>query len=213
MGNKFLEEKLLDVNLAITNAGEDPFISEALRPFAYTPERLKVGHGLCKDADRRYTFHLDARMYQARAWEKLGEAVKLGRKKYSFYRSIARMALRENAPLKNALGLGQKIKQGLADWLEQARVFYVNALGNPEILKGFSVFGVKPKDLKAAIKQLDQIKDASALHKQKKAATQQAVKERDLAFKALDAWMRDFWQVCRLALGDQPAHMRKLKMR
>ncbi|MCP5046583.1 MAG: hypothetical protein GY940_05400 [bacterium] len=215
MGNKKFAEKLIRDTVALTNAVEDPFVRDAIRRFNYTPEQMLVGRGLYNDADRSYHRYMEAVGQRAGAWDAFTKQFRQGRKKHSFYRKLARMILKGDVALKSSLGLGpgEEVKQSLGDWLEQARQFYTNGLDNEKISKAFSGFGVKARELKAALKHLDEVKTAAALHKQKKTAAREALVERDNAFKLFDAWMKDFWVVCRLALAGHPAQMTKLKLR
>ncbi|MCP5053761.1 MAG: hypothetical protein GY940_41730 [bacterium] len=213
MSSEYHEYHLLYVYTALTNAVEDPFIREALVPYKYDGQRMGEGRRLYETAEVSYKNYLDGKVNQAEAWRDFKEKLGMGNKELAHHRDIARLALREHQPLRNSLGLTGRVKLSLSGLMDQARLYYANALDNPVILKNMERFGVTKKNLKEADKRIDEIEQAAAFHKQKKAETQQALKKRKQAFKAMDDWMKDFWKICRIALADHPAQLKKLKLK
>lgn len=213
MINLVLERKLAAADIAISNALADEGIREALSRFAYKPERLKQGLGLYKTAGKLHQEQLDSKAVQYKAMEKLQEILGQAKKKYILFRSVSRLALRDHAPLRNILALEGRSKRGLGAWMEEARLFYTNTLAHDDILEKLAGFAVTKEDLQEGKKLVDEVEKAGAFHQLQKGKVQQATKKRDQAFKALDAWMRDFWEICRLALADTPQKIAKLKMK
>ncbi|MCP5106049.1 MAG: hypothetical protein GY950_21875 [bacterium] len=213
MNNAVIELKLAVADTAITNAGADEGILELISRFAYTEERLKEGRNLRTAAGRLYQAQLDCKLAQYKAGEKLREILSNARAKHALYRRVSRIALQGQEHLKTVLALDGRSKRDLGGWMEEARLFYANALRHPGVREKLEGFGITREDLVAGRKLVDDVESAAAFHEMKKGKTIQATKKRDDAIKELDAWMKDFWEICRLALADTPEKMVKLKLR
>ncbi|MCP5048169.1 MAG: hypothetical protein GY940_13440 [bacterium] len=211
MAGKIIEKQLSDAGIAISNGTEDLFIRTALEPYEYTMDRMLAGMRLVEKARTFYHRHLEEKYQQAKAWEELENLWDQGLIDFRRFRAIAKQALRGKSDLWKSLALGTQTKKTISGFLDQARIFYTNALGNKAILDALAGFGVKPGDLKAAAKGIEKIEKAQANHKRKKAATHLAVKKRDQAVFKVKEWMIPYWNICRLALAGHPEQLGKLK--
>ncbi|MCP5053780.1 MAG: hypothetical protein GY940_41825 [bacterium] len=211
MASKIIEKQLSDADIAISNGIEDLFIRSVLESFEYKMERMSEGKRLVEAARTFYQRHLEGKYRQAKAWEELENLWGEGLVEYRRFRAIAKQALRGKSDLLKSLALGSQTKKTLSGFLDQARVFYANALENKAILDALARFGVKPKDLKAAAKGIKKTEDAEAHHKRQKAATHLAIKKRDQAVFEVKEWMTPYWNICRLGLAGHPEQLGKLK--
>jgi hypothetical protein len=213
MSNKKLEKKLYNAQIALNNAQADEYISSRLRQYNYDDERMSEGIGFFKTATRLFQLHLDAKKEQMDAADAFRSIDEEARDGLVDFRKIARIALKDHPSMMKSLGLDQSLKRNLGNWLEQARIFYTNALNNPQVMEKMAKYGIGETELNEGNGLIDRVEEASAFHKRKQAETDQAVKNRDNAFKDLNRWMKDFWVICRIALASKPEYLKKLKLR
>ncbi len=211
MRYKNMKEQLFEAKFAISNGIADSFIRAALEPFKYTEDRMGEGLRLVEKADGLLEDHLMSKYRQAKAWGELEELWQNGKKEYSHLRILSKHALRGKPGLVKSLSLETPIRETLAAWIEQVRIFYTNSLKSDEILNQFDRFGVTRKTLKDLAKTVENIEKAQTRHKRKKADTHRAKIKRDEAFQEVRQWMIPYRSICRVALDGHPEQLGKLK--
>ncbi len=211
MGNAVIQKRLITNRMAISNASKDAEILERLSPFAYGRQRLGEGMEKVEAADCLSQMQMDAYKNQYTAGEDARAVRRDVRAQYIRTRGIARIALGKDEALRSVLNLEGESKKDLAGWLEEARLFYTNALDHPPVLERLGGFGINGEALEREQAGLDEVEKAAAFYQRQKGIAQQATADRDGAVAEMDAWMGDFWKVCRIAFAGKPLLMKKLK--
>jgi hypothetical protein len=212
LSNKKIEIYLAQANLAITNALASPEIMECLAVCLYDEQRLRQGLVLYDEAYRRYQGYQRAYGDSYIMAEQVKQARGKAREKLSYYRNLARLALKEQRDVLAVLGMNARPKRSLGGWLEDARLFYNNAMDRPEIREALAGLGVTEEKLRQARALADELEKVSAAHEAAKGEALTATKDRDAAFKAFKNWMKDFRKICRIALSASPQRLEKLDM-
>jgi hypothetical protein len=110
----------------------------------------------------------------------------------------------------NSLGLNEDYPWSISDWLTQARLFYTAALKSPEIQDKLKEFAVTAEKLQAGLALVDGVESLNSQQEVEKGEAQQATRDRDAAFAALDKFMYAFNKIARLLLTEKPEHLEKL---
>ncbi|RQW04465.1 hypothetical protein EH223_07250 [candidate division KSB1 bacterium] len=205
-----IDSRLRRAQLAIDNALSDADIRAALLPYGYDETRLQQGKALYDStmALQRTQEVEYSEQYAATAeFKKLFGTADVA---YMDAVKIARIALRDNTAGWQALELNGKRKESLAGWLRQAQQFFVNALGNADVVTAMSHFGFDQVKLQAAFDQVNAVAAANAAQQKEKGEAQQATKQRDAALDDLEQWLADFKVVAMIALRDHPQWIEKL---
>jgi hypothetical protein len=205
-----IQERLTRAQIAIGNALADPAVQSALDPYGYTAERLREGQAL---RERALTLHQQQRVAYgdlSSANDALKATQAHVRTDYMHDIKVARVAFATDRGTLQKLDAAGERRQTQAAWLIQAQQFYANALSDPAILDALAGYGITRQRLEAGKRQIDAVGACYAARRSRRGAAQAATKVRDEALTALDAWMRDFRQIARLALKKQPQHLEKL---
>jgi predicted RecB family endonuclease len=205
-----INDRLTAAQVALDNAQVDPVLQEALGAFGYSTERLQEGEDLlarARDAHEtmavEYGDQYDATDAMKRAYETANTT-------YMRHLKVARVALQDRRGIAQKLGLNGRRKSTLADWVEQARPFYDNALSSTEVQTALGRFGITAEQLEGGRAQIEAVAAANAVQEREKGEAQDATKRRDASIDDLDAWMSDFRAIARIALEDQPQQLEKL---
>jgi hypothetical protein len=117
-------------------------------------------------------------------------------------RSLARLVLKGREPLKLGLGLKGKEKRSLSGWLDQTRQFYHNVVKDEALLAELYRFGVTAERLAEERQLVTGVEAAWAEQKKRAAEAMRLTRERRTAFRQLGRWMREFFTIAQMALGD-----------
>jgi hypothetical protein len=205
-----IEQRLAIANIALSNALGDRSLAAALAAYGYTAERLRQGVALHENAlalyQRQKVEYGDLRTTNDAYTAALAQA----QETYIRYVKVARIALDGEHGALQKLSLTGVRKRPHAGRLAQTQQFYANALSDPVILGRLAVFGITQAVLEAGQHQVEAVVAGNAARRRHQGAARDATRARGVAMAALDAWMRDFIQIARVALRDRPQFLGKL---
>lgn len=208
--NQSIEARLLNAQVAISNAESDVEVQSYLAEFGYNAERLAEGRALYDRAQQLHQKQVKEYGDQFAASDALKSAWHEARTQYMRFVKVARVALKSERSAYQKLDLTGERKRSLSGWLAQARQFYTNALSSPDILAKLGEFGVTQQKLEAGKKLVDDTEAANAAQEKEKGEAQQATQERDAGFEDMDDWFSDFLAIARIALEEKPQLLEKL---
>lgn len=208
-----MDEYLVRADVAIHNALNDPEILAALTPFGYDETALQAGADLLAEAEALHRAQQAEYAEQYTATEALERAWDTARDIYMQHLALARIAFRDDRETYRFLGLEGRRKRSFAGWVEQAETFYTHLLETPNVLAAFrDRFPLEPSVFEDGLAQVEALMEYNRIQEQKKSVAQQATKDRDAAFVALDAWLRDYRAVAKIALQGQPQTLEALQL-
>jgi hypothetical protein len=196
--------------MALTNALAQEDIKAALAELGFTEARLNEGLALYQAADTLYQKQKREYTDQYLASEALQQAWDEAQIAFRKYATAAKLALMEQATLKNSIGLHSGRKFTLPEWITLTRTFYGTALQSPAILERFAVYAVTVEKLQAGLQLVDKVEELKGKREIEKAEAQQVTRDRDEAFAQLDRYMYQFTKVARVVLDDKPKHLEKI---
>ncbi len=205
-----IDSKLLFAQNAITNALGSVEIKSAIAAYGYDDTRLQEGEALFNKASDLQAIQVKEYGDQYSATDALNLARAVANKTYMEYLKIARIALIGDRGAGASLQLDGKRKVTFSGWLKQAKTFYTNALGSPEVITAMGGFGITQEKLTAGKQLVNEV--AQKLNKQlmEKGEAQNATQVRDEAFEVLEDWMGDFIAISRIALADKSQYLEVL---
>ena len=199
-----IDEFLTNAQVAIANAQANTEIQESLAAFGYTPEIVQTGKLLYDRAAATVQQQKAEYGDQIGATAALEEAWAQAKKDYNLLVQVARVAFKNDPGVATKLALNGRRKESFSGWLEQANVFYDNAIANPDTIAALSNFGITQEKLQAGKTQVEELAALNAAQEKEKGEAQQATKTRDEALDALDDWLEDFLAIAEVALADKP---------
>ena len=202
-------------SVALENALNSPDVQAAMSAFGYDEARLLEGVALLETAlshragqKEDYGKQYAATLAMRQAWHAAD------RQYYALHRRLVRLILRYDADLqrRNALGLNVPKSQRFNLWLDEAVSFYNNVLQDPQIQTALASYNVTLEDLEQGQAAIQEVKALKGVQDREKTQAQQATKDRDAVFKALNEWLAKFREVARIALADSPQHRESLQL-
>lgn len=196
-----LDRKLGISHIAIENCRRSAPIMERIIPYKYDETRLHQGEEIITRVETLTLQWKSAKAQKLLATQDLKTLKKEVKTSYHQTRRIAIMLFHDQEPLRRALAINGMAKRALAQWLEEARQLYTNALADPEVPRHFSNFGITTKQLNEEKNLLVKVEKAMANQEKKAGEAMEITRQRKLAVKELDHWMKHFFIILRLALG------------
>ena len=207
MNSQTLEGRLLFAQNAIANSLGNREIRSMMAELGYDEDRLLAGQALQERANNLQIAQVKEYGEQFAATDALNDARATANAVYMKHVKVARIALRGNRGAFESLQLNGIRKKSISGWLRQAKAFYANTTGSPEILNALAGFAITETQLMAAQTQVAAVEGKFNEQLKEKGEAQNATKERDGAFDDLQEWMGDFTTIARVALETKPQYL------
>jgi hypothetical protein len=198
-----IADRIAAVRQMLTLAQSDQELAALLAGRGYDAARLAEGLALQDAAQAAFTGRQRAAAEQTAATAALVAADAAARRAYNDFRITARAVFPAPAA-SQALGLAGAASEDLQKFLTAARTSYDVALNTAAYLTELARFGYAQAALEAARGLLDALAAADAAQEAAKAAALQATRQRDAAVADLDAWLRRFRTVAKIAVRGRP---------
>jgi anion-transporting ArsA/GET3 family ATPase len=205
-----IDQFLLSSQIMIENSLSDGIIKTALANYGYTEEKLKTGKQLYEEAVALQNAQKKEYGDQIAATAELNNTWEMAHQQYIRTLKIARVAFNDNIKADKTTMLFGRRKQSLSGWLEQARAFYKNLLGDTDFLAALSEFGYTEEKLRQESTLIDQVISKHLAQKKEIGEAQEATETRDKALDKLANWISDLRAVAKVALEDNPQQLEKL---
>ncbi len=197
--NKQIAQQIQKTRLLINGALRQPVVSQKLAKFGFPKPEIKKGEAILNkvellqlDKTARYGQQLSASEHckrdRAAAWEQ-----------YNYHVKSAKLVFRNDLAQQKHLQLNQPRQRSLAAWLTQARYFYQEIR---QMLDHFAKMGVTADELAQAQAMIEAVAEAQINCKTLVGEAQMATQQRNVALKELNAWVRRFTKVARIALEE-----------
>lgn len=94
--------------------------------------------------------------------------------------------------------------------MEETRVFYQFLDTTEKLLTPLKQLKITEQEIKKQLQLLTDVEQAYADYQKEKGESQQATKDKNDAFDALDKWVMRFFKVAKIALEDRPQLLESL---
>lgn len=205
-----IANNITEAEQVINTAKTDPEIAPLVAARGYDAETLAEGAALRAAAQSAFNQRQQALGDQRDASNAMDQAEKASRELYADFRETARALYGAGAD-QTKLGLKGNVPADLQKFITTARASYTAGQAEPYAAK-LAKHGFKPETLAAALKGLDQLKDANETHRKASGDAIKATKTRDRAHDDLMAWMGRFKRIAKVALRRKPELRSKLKL-
>ena len=200
---------------AITEAGQiidtittTTELSTAIASRGYDKSKLTEGKRLQQAAQESFSARQSALATQKEQTSLLEKKEKKVRQSYSDFRETVR-AIFSSKPDHAALGIDDKVPADAQKLVTTARASY-SAASEAPFSASLSKFGWSKGAINSAQAELDGLSAAESSQKAAIGAAVQARADRDAAFDALDAWMKQFRRIAKVALREEPGLKRMI---
>lgn len=193
---------------AIETVRADAEIGGILAQRGYNEAKLTEGLQLQEAAQAAFIVRQTAMAAQKQATAALTGADTTARQTYADFRETARAIFASSAD-RTALGLAGSVPKDTQKFVTLARASYTNARNEP-YRSALATYGYLSETIAQALATLDALTITDETQNTAIGAAVQATAARDAAYKTLDAWMKQFKRIVKVALRTKPALAKKL---
>lgn len=129
---------------------------------------------------------------------------------YAEHVEIGRIVFKNDLKNYMQLGLQGDRKNSFSGFMQQAKLYYNNALESQEIMDGLKTKGISKKELEDTLALIEQVEKEKFKQKKETGEAQQATKMRDAAFDDLNEWYFDLKRIATKAFLSKPALLKIL---
>jgi hypothetical protein len=190
--------------VALENVEKQPQIAAIMTEFGYGPETVAEGKTMLAATRQSYETNKTEDDETSEAYKLFDTKKEELSEIYSTDRKKAKVVFRNEPLTLERLGISGTTPRAYVRWLETVKTFYSEALVDETIKNKLARLQVTPDGLNAANALIGELESARAGYLLEKGESQEATKTKDAAFSQLDDWMRDFYDVARIALDENP---------
>jgi hypothetical protein len=207
--NQRVARRVSDVLRLLTTAKDDKGISPLLASKGYDSAKLAEGLSLQQAAENALIARQQAIGAQKEATLAVQKAEETARQAFKDFRDIARSIFKDTS-VRSALGVNDPIAKQLETFMTNAGTSYGAALAEPQYLAELARYGFPQSSIESARASLQALAAANDAQESAKAAASSATKQRDDAIAALDAWVRQFEGIAKVATRSRRDLAKKL---
>lgn len=199
------EQQLIqNVGILFENLKTQAELKSELAEYGYDEEEVAKGKALYDKALAEYQKNIKEGQEETSAYQlftqKIGEVSEI----YSTDRKKARIIFKDQPDTLINLRLKGKPSQSIAGMLDDMKIFYTTIQQNESLLNPLKRLKISAEHIAQQIQKLTDTEKAYADYTREKGESQQATKDKNLAFSNMEKWVREFYAVAKIALEDKP---------
>ena len=198
------EQMLRNFGAMFENLSKEGDLKTELAEYGYDENKISEGKALYNEARKYFDINLKETREETSASLAFQEKYQNIQKKYSVHRKKARIVFEENEEALRQLKLKGNASRAIASAMEEMRAFYQLLDTTPSLLTPLKQLKISEQDVKSQLQEFPEVEKAYATYLQEKGESQQATRDKNKAFEALDKWVSKFYKVAKIALEDRP---------
>ncbi len=205
-------EKMNLGQLAVNNTLDDAEILSRVSPFGYNAEKMLEGKRLVIIVEKQVN-EQEAAIGTEKGASQTVNALK--KRAFDTYQSLSQVCeaiyIKDNGKLA-ILGLTGKMPSQIPAFIKAAHILFENAQ-RPEIQVELANFGYNIPKLQSELEKISELEKAHQKREQTKGTKQQSTREKSAAVTQMDAWVKQYLKIAKVALKDKPELLEKLGVR
>lgn len=198
------EQMLQNFGAMFENLSKEGDLKTELAEYGYNDAKIAEGKALYDEARKTFDANIKETREESSASLAFQEKYQNVQKTYSTHRKKARIVFEENEEALRQLKLKGSAARAIAASMEEMRAFYQLLDTTPHLLSALKQLKITEEDVKNQLKEFPEVEKAYAVYLQEKGESQQATRDKNKAFEALDKWVSKFYKVAKIALEDRP---------
>lgn len=204
------EKMLQNYGVMFENLGKDLDLKTELAEYGYDEVKIKEGKKLYDEARKTFDANTKETREETTASLNFQEKYQNFQKIYITHRKKAKIVFDDNAEAFLQLKLKNTPARVIAKFLEETRAFYRLLNTTETLMTLLKQLKVTEQDIEKQLQLLTNVEQAYADYQKEKGESQQATKDKNNAFDALDKWVTRFFKVAKIALEDRPQLLESL---
>lgn len=212
MNNESIAERLNQAQVALDNAQNHPEVGPLLAAYGYDAAKLQAGRAKYDQAHALHQAQKEEYAQQHEATRSLQAKWDTANSEYMRLVKVGRVAFQTQGLILEKLGLLGRRKESLSGWLDQASVFFNEALADQSVIAGYAAYGIAEQRLQDARDLYRDVETANTEQEKEKGEAQQSTKDRDKALDDLGGFIADLRKIARIALEGRPQLLEMLEI-
>lgn len=200
-------ERLELFRVALTNAESHPKIAAYLEEIGFSSEKLNEGKQLFEATKAAYAESLAQKAEKLAAYKEFISKRQVLAEVFSVDRRKAKVIFKNDPAIAEKLSVTNGVPLAHVRWIAAAKTFYSVASGDPVVRERLALLKLDSEQISANLVKLDEIEAARAVYLKEKGESQSATLRKKAAFRKMDSWMADFYEVARLAFRGDPQQL------
>lgn len=199
------EQQLIqNVGILFENLKNQVELKTELEEYGYDEQEVAKGKALYDKALEEYQKNIKEGQEETSAYQTFTQKMDEVSGIYSTDRKKARIIFKDEAGILINLRLKGKPSQSIAGMLDDMKVFYTTIQQNENLLNPLKRLKINAEHIAQQIQNLADTEKAYADYIREKGESQQATKDKNLAFSNMEKWVREFYSIAKIALEDKP---------
>lgn len=204
------EQMLRNFGAMFENLSKESDLTTELAEYGYDEAKIAEGKQLYDEARKTFDTNVKETREESLASLIFQEKYQNVQKQYSTHRKKARIIFEDNEEALVQLKLKGSAARAIALAMEEMRAFYQLLDSTPNLLTPLKQLKVTEQEVKTQLQEFSEVEKAYATYLQEKGESQQATRDKNKAFEALDKWVSKFYKVAKIAFEDRPQLMEAL---
>lgn len=204
------EKMLQNYGVMFENLGKDLDLKTELAEYGYDEVKIKEGKKLYDKARNTFDANTKETREETTASRNFQEKYQNFQKIHTTHRKKAKIVFDDNAEASLQLKLKDTPARAIAKFLEETRAFYQLLDTTEKLLTPLKQLKITEQEIKKQLQLLTEVEQAYTDYQKEKGESQQATKDKNDAFDALDKWVTRFFKVAKIALEDSPQLLESL---
>lgn len=192
------------------NLAKDLDLKTELAEYGYDDAKISEGKVLYDKARQTFDANTKETREETTASLAFQEIYQQTLENYATDRKKARIIYEDNEEASRSLHLKGRTAQVTAKALEEIRAFYQALDTTESLLTPLAQLKITSERVKSQLKNLEETDKKYADYLKEKGESQQATKDKNNAFEALDKWVSKFFKIAKIALEDRPQLLESL---
>ena len=204
------EKMLQNYGVIFENLGKDLELKAELAEYGYDEAKIGEGKKLYDEARKTFDANTKETREETTASLNFQEKYQNFQKIYITHRKKAKIVFDDNPEVFLQLKLKNTPARVIAKFLEETRAFYQLLNTTETLMTPLKQLKVTEQDIEKQLQLLTDVEQAYADYQKEKGESQQATKDKNNAFDALDKWVVRFFKVAKIDLEDKPQLLESL---
>lgn len=198
------EEMLQNAKVLFETLENNSKIAEKLDDYGYSELEIAKGKALYEKAQAQYGSNKKETEEERVAYLNFKQKMDETSKSYREHRNKAKLIFKNNEEAKVRLALKGSPSKSIVALLEEMTLFYKNLAEQETLRTPLERVKITQQIITEKQSEISQTKDLYAIYSQEKNESEQATKDKNKAFEALDKWTRELYSYAKYALADEP---------
>lgn len=198
------QELLQRVGIVFENIKTQPELKTELAEYGYDEAEIAQGKTLYDKALAEYQKNIKEGQEETSAHHLFRQKLDELTSTYATDRKKARIIFKDQPDALTNLRLKGRTAVSISTIIDDTRVFYSTLQQNEALLSPLNRLKINAEHIIQQIQKLSEVEKAYADYTREKGESQQATKDKNLAFSNMEKWVREFYSVAKIALEDKP---------